>query len=62
MEEKTMGMSKFEAGTQTVRVQDGSGGPAGLKPRSEPSEPGRDCTQRSMIGPSCFFGGSVMVC
>lgn len=30
-----MGMGNFEAGTHTTRVQNGSGGPAGLKPRSE---------------------------
>lgn len=34
MEEKMMGMGSFEAGTHTTRVQNGSGGPAGLKPRS----------------------------
>ena len=51
-----MGTEMFEACTHTVRVQDGSGGPAGLKQRSESSEPGRDCMERSTIGPPCFFG------
>lgn len=56
MEEKTMGTGEFETVTHTVRVQDGSGRPAGLKPRSESSEPGRDRVERRAIGPSWFFG------
>lgn len=51
-----MGMGNFEARTHPARVQNGSGGPAGLKPRSESSEPGRDCTERSTVGLSWFFG------
>lgn len=60
-----MVMEKFEAGTHTVRVQDGSEGLTGLKPRSESSEPGRDWMERSVIGPChvlVFFGAQSLVC
>lgn len=53
---KIMGMEKFEAGTHTVRVQDGSGGPAALELSSESSEPRRECVERSAIGLLCFWG------
>lgn len=46
-----VGMEKFEAGTPTVRVQNGSGAPTGWRPRSESSEPGRDYMKWGTIGP-----------
>lgn len=51
-----MGMEKCEAGTPIVRVQDGSEGPTGLKPRSASSVPGM---KRRTIVPAMVLGAQL---
>lgn len=56
LEDEMMRMEKSEADTHTMWVQAGRGGPTGLKPRSQSSAPGRDCKERSTMGPLWVFG------